>query len=339
MTRQLYNFALLDEGSKREIRRAILKGIAIPGYQVPFASREMPIGRGWGTGGLQITLAIIGASDVLKVIDQGHDGSVNAVSIKKLVYATTGVELTEDTAAATLIQSRHRVPEWPLNAEQVLVLQVPTPEPLREIEPREAQTRRLHAEADYTGAWLVLFEQVVRYGSATTGADHPVLVNGRYLMAPSPIPRFDNHKLNQAEHLTLLGAGREKKIYAVPPYTSVESLDFEDYPFVTESFPDAVCRLCGARDVYFDELQDPQTGVVYYQCNDTNYCAQRQAAALHLEESAHDSSREACAQAAAAPLQQPAGAPALTPVLAAASSSAESHTAAAPQRQAARPSR
>ncbi|TGV67154.1 hypothetical protein EN792_066575, partial [Mesorhizobium sp. M00.F.Ca.ET.149.01.1.1] len=24
------------------IRRAILKGIAIPGYQVPFASREMP---------------------------------------------------------------------------------------------------------------------------------------------------------------------------------------------------------------------------------------------------------------------------------------------------------
>ena len=43
-----YNFAFLDEGSKREIRRAILKAVAIPGYQVPFASREMPIGRGWG---------------------------------------------------------------------------------------------------------------------------------------------------------------------------------------------------------------------------------------------------------------------------------------------------
>lgn len=43
-------FALLDEQSKREIRRAILKGIAIPGYQVPFASRELPIARGWGTG-------------------------------------------------------------------------------------------------------------------------------------------------------------------------------------------------------------------------------------------------------------------------------------------------
>ena len=37
-----YNFAYLDEQTKRMIRRAILKGLAIPGYQVPFASREMP---------------------------------------------------------------------------------------------------------------------------------------------------------------------------------------------------------------------------------------------------------------------------------------------------------
>ena len=40
-----YNFAFLDEGSKREIRRSILKAVAIPGYQVPFGSRELPIGR------------------------------------------------------------------------------------------------------------------------------------------------------------------------------------------------------------------------------------------------------------------------------------------------------
>ncbi len=38
-----YNFAYLDEQTKRMIRRAILKAIAIPGYQVPFASREMPM--------------------------------------------------------------------------------------------------------------------------------------------------------------------------------------------------------------------------------------------------------------------------------------------------------
>ncbi len=111
---QRYNYAFFDEASKREIRRAIVKGVSIPGYQVPFASREMPIGRGWGTGGLQITLAIIGRDDTLKVIDQGSDDSVNAVNIKKLVADTTDVEVTDDTESATLIQSRHRIPEHPL---------------------------------------------------------------------------------------------------------------------------------------------------------------------------------------------------------------------------------
>ena len=73
-----YNFAFLDEGSKREIRRAILHAIAVPGYQVPFGSRELPIGRGWGTGGIQLTMSLIGPDDILKVIDQGNDDSVNA---------------------------------------------------------------------------------------------------------------------------------------------------------------------------------------------------------------------------------------------------------------------
>ena len=80
-----YNFAFLDEGSKREIRRSILKAVAVPGYQVPFGSRELPIGRGWGTGGIQLTLSLIGPRDVLKVIDQGSDDSVNAVNIKKFI--------------------------------------------------------------------------------------------------------------------------------------------------------------------------------------------------------------------------------------------------------------
>ncbi|MFR3092137.1 MAG: alpha-D-ribose 1-methylphosphonate 5-phosphate C-P-lyase PhnJ [Eggerthella lenta] len=91
-------------------------------------------------------------------------------------------------------------------------------------------------------------------------------------MAPSPIPRFDNLKLNQARHLTLLGAGREKKIYAVPPFTDVKPLDFEDYPFAVETFEGKCCRLCGAEGVYLDELVDEATGETYYQCNDTNYC-------------------------------------------------------------------
>ena len=281
--RRNYNFAFLDEGSKREIRRAALKAVAIPGYQVPFASREMPIGRGWGTGGLQLTLSCIGPDDVLKVIDQGSDASVNAVSIRRLVRETTGVETTTRTQDATLIQSRHRIPERPLTRDQLLVLQVPTPEPLRTYEPRETVTKRLHAEAEYTGAYLELFEQVVRYGTTTTGADHPVMVNGRYVMAPSPIPRYDNAKLCDAENLTLLGAGREKKIYAVPPHTRVESLAFDDHPFVTEDFEGASCCVCGATGVYLTQTVDPATGEPAWQCSDTDFCAERVAARAEAE--------------------------------------------------------
>lgn len=270
-----YNFAFFDEGSKREIRRATLKAIAIPGYQVPFASREMPIARGWGTGGLQLTLSLVGREDILKVIDQGSDESVNAVNIKKLIVSTTGITVTDETSRATLIQSRHRIPEVPLSEGQILVLQVPLPEPLRYFEPSEYETKKLHAEKEYSGAWLMLFEQIVGYGNMSTGADHPVMVHDRYVMAPSPIPRFDNPKLNHSPALILLGAGREKKVYAVPPYTKVVSLDFEDYPFAVESFGDKCCRLCGATGVYLDEMQDDVTGEAFYQCNDTNYCLQR----------------------------------------------------------------
>lgn len=270
-----YNFAFFDEGSKREIRRATLKAIAIPGYQVPFASREMPIGRGWGTGGLQLTLSLIGEKEILKVIDQGSDESVNAVNIKKLIVSTTGVQTTIDTRKATLIQSRHRIPEIPLNKEQILVLQVPIPEPLRVVEASEHKTKRLHSESDYSGAWLMLFEQIMKYDSVTHGADYPVIVKDRYVMSPSPIPRFDNPKLNNSEALILLGAGREKKIYAVPPYTKVISMAFEDYPFRVENFSGQKCHLCGGQGVYLDEIVDEKTGETYYQCNDTSNCLMR----------------------------------------------------------------
>jgi len=75
---------ILDEGAKREIRRAVLTAVCVPGYQVPFGSREMPVARGWGSGGLQITLAVIGAQDTVKVIDQGDDAGVNATNERRL---------------------------------------------------------------------------------------------------------------------------------------------------------------------------------------------------------------------------------------------------------------
>ena len=168
---QEYKYAFLDEGSKREIRRTTLKAIAIPGYQVPFASRELPIGRGWGTGGLQLALSLIGEGDCVKVIDRGHDDSVNAVSIKQLIENCSDVSSTNASEEATIIQTRHRIPEVPLRDNQILVLQVPMPEPLRRVEARETETKRLHAEMDYSSMWLRLYEDIVRWVKITIGSD------------------------------------------------------------------------------------------------------------------------------------------------------------------------
>lgn len=267
-----YNYAFLDEGSKREIRRCILKAVAIPGYQVPFGSRELPIGRGWGTGGIQLTLSLIGSDDTLKVIDQGSDESVNAVNIKKFVRLTTNAQVTSDTRKATLIQSRHRIPEIPLKNDQILIFQVPIPEPLRIVEPREEVTKKMHAEKDYAPIWLQLYESIIRYGKVTIPTEYPCTVENRYIMNPSPIPKFDNPKLHMSKCLYLFGAGREKKIYAIPPYTNVISLAFDDFPFERESFKGKKCRLCGSTNTYLDELFDSEMGEKFYQCSDTSYC-------------------------------------------------------------------
>jgi len=231
MTEQAYNFAYLDEQTKRMIRRAILKGVAVPGYQVPFASREMPMPYGWGTGGVQVTAACLTPEDRLKVIDQGADDTTNAVSIRSFFRRTAGVAVTEATAEATLIQTRHRIPEHPLTEDQILVYQVPIPEPLRFLEPREPETRKMHSLEEYGLMHVKLYEDIARHGAIATSYDYPVKVEDRYVMDPSPIPKFDNPKLSDCPALQLFGAGREQRIYALPPYTQVVSLDFEDHPF------------------------------------------------------------------------------------------------------------
>ena len=272
-----YNFAYLDEQTKRMIRRAILKAVAIPGYQVPFGSREMPLPFGWGTGGIQVTASIIGRDDTLKVIDQGADDTVNAVSIRKFFARTADVETTERTEDATILQTRHRIPETRLAAGQILVYQVPIPEPLRWLEPREAETRKMHALEEYGVMHVRLYEDIARFGHIATSYDYPVRVNGRYLMRPSPIPKFDNPKMDRSPALQLFGAGREKRIYAIPPHTQVQSLDFEDHPFEVQKWED-VCAVCGSGESFLDEIVTDDRGGRMFVCSDTDYCARRREA-------------------------------------------------------------
>ena len=238
----IYNFAFLDEQTKRMIRRTILKAVAIPGYQVPFGGREMPFPYGWGTGGIQVTASIIGRNDILKVIDQGSDDTTNAVSIRKFFVQTTGVATTERTVDATIIQTRHRIPETSLR--------------------------------EYGVMHVKLYEDIARFGHISTSYDYPVMVNGHYVMAPSPTPKFDNPKMHMNPALQLFGAGREKRIYAVPPYTEVKSLDFEDHPFEVQKW-DHSCAICGAKDSFLDEVITDDEGGRMFVCSDSDYCSTR----------------------------------------------------------------
>jgi alpha-D-ribose 1-methylphosphonate 5-phosphate C-P lyase len=289
-----YNFAYLDEQTKRMIRRAILKAIAIPGYQVPFASREMPMPYGWGTGGVQVTAAILGPDDVLKVTDQGADDTTNAVSIRAFFQKTADVAVTTVTQDATIIQTRHRIPEAPLGEGQVLVYQVPIPEPLRFLEPRETETRTMHALSEYGLMHVKLYEDIARHGHIATSYDYPVEVAGRYVMDPSPIPKFDNPKMNDCPALQLFGAGREKRIYAIPPYTRVVSLDFDDHPFERNAF-EHPCALCGDTGSYLDEVVMDDRGGRMFVCSDTHHCEERRAGG-HTGVEAPAPSRKAAAE-------------------------------------------
>jgi len=272
-TAEGYNFAYLDERTKRMIRRALLKAVALPGHQVPFGSREMPLAYGWGTGGIQVTAALIGNDDVLKVIDQGADDTTNAVNIRQFFGRTTGAKTTERTAEATLIQTRHRIPERALTEHQILVYQVPQPEPLFKLEPRRAETLKLHAAQEYGLADVKLYEDIAHWGRIDASYDHPVRVNGHYVMSPSPIPAFDNPKMDRMPALQLFGAGREKRLYAIPPYTAVQSLDFDDHPFHIPPQPQP-CALCGCTTSFLNEIvQDGDDRL--WTCSDTDWCRER----------------------------------------------------------------
>ncbi|GAB4289957.1 MAG: alpha-D-ribose 1-methylphosphonate 5-phosphate C-P-lyase PhnJ [Methylophaga sp.] len=279
-TSAVYPFGFLDEYAKKEVRRTVLKAIAIPGYQVPYSSREMPMGRGFGTGGLQLTLSLIGKGDNLKVIDQGSDDSVNAVNLRSFIEMTcAGIDTTDVTDEADLIQSRHRIPEKPLREDQLIVLQVPYPDPLVVVEPSEDKRKIMHGEADYSRLLVKLYEDIVKFDEITISHRYPTRINDHYVIDPSPIPRWDVPKLHQSKALILLGAGREKKIYAVPPYTDAEPLAFDDVPFRVENFIDdqgqrRACQRCGCRDSFLDEFTDADGNKVY-QCSDSDWCREQ----------------------------------------------------------------
>lgn len=268
------NYAYLDRRSKRALRRAMLKALALPGRQVPFVVPDLPIAYGWGVGGMAATAALLTPEDRLKVVDHGADDTVNALNIKAFFQKTADVRTTDITREASLIQTRQRVPEAQMREGQILIYQVPRPDPLRGFinDPHEARQR--HASHDYGIVYGKLFENWLQQGETALGYDHPVIVEGGAMMSPSPVPAQDNARMHDNPAIQIFGAARERRIYALPAYSHVQSLSFDDLAFLPKAQA-ASCVICGGDQGYLDNLgtaPDPK-----WVCSDGECCQARQA--------------------------------------------------------------
>jgi len=138
------------------------------------------------------------------------------------------------------------------------------------VERHEVKTRAMHAEADYAKLWVTLYEAYVRSGTLRTGAGHPIMVNGRYVATSSPILSWDVPNLNMARCLFLFGAGREKRIHCIPPFTRVEPLEFEDIRFKVEEFLGVRCSVSGEDKAFMDQIYNEDFSRSWV-INDSNF--------------------------------------------------------------------
>ena len=77
--------------------------------------------------------------------------------------------------------------------------------------------------------------------------------------------------------LQLSGAGGEKRIDAVPPFTRVGSRDLDDHPCTIQSW-DEPCAICGWQHSYLDEVVLDDSGKRMFVCSDTDFCRQQREA-------------------------------------------------------------
>lgn len=266
------NYAYLDHSSKREVRRKIIKALCLPGRQIPFVIPELPIAYGWGVGGIAVTASLLHPKDKLKVVDHGSDDTVNALNIRDFFLKTANIVATESSAEATLIQTRQRIPETPLTEGQVLIYQVPRPDPLRGFINNAKESLMRHAHHDYGLVLTSLFERWLKQGEGSLGYDHPVRIEGGALMSPSPIPVMDNVRMNQMPAIQVFGAARERRIYALPAYTQVENIAFSDVSCIPPKVSGS-CQVCGTSAHYLDNIGTGEKPD--WVCSDSEACRSR----------------------------------------------------------------
>ena len=84
--------------------------------------------------------------------------------------------------------------------------------------------------------------------------------------------------------LQLFGAGREKRIYAVPPYTDGALARFRGPSVPRRALRPHACALCGATDTYLDEVVIDDRGGRMFVCSDTDHCANAAAPGMSATE-------------------------------------------------------
>ena len=282
MNAPVYNFAYLDEQTKRMIRRAILKAIAIPGYQVPFASREMPMPYGWGTGGVQVTAAILGPDDVLKVIDQGSDDTTNAVSIRKFFAKTAGVAHHHPHGRGN---GHPDPPPHPRDrrCKEGRSWSIRCRSPSRCVSSSRARPRRggCTRSAEYGLMHVKLYEDIARHGHIATTYAYPVKVEGPLRDGPvadAEIRQSEDGPLRRRCSCSA-PAARSASTPCRPIPRSV-SLDFEDHPFEVAALRRALRAVRRAEQFYLDEVVLDDHGGRMFVCSDTDYCEDRRPTAI-----------------------------------------------------------
>ncbi len=131
-----------------------------------------------GPAGIQVTASVLGADDVLKVIDQGADDTTNAVSIRRFFARTAGVQTTTRTRGGD------RDPDAAPDPRAAAPARTRSSSTRCRSRSRCASSSRAGrkrggcmALAEYGLMHVKLYEDITRYGHVSISYDYPVMVN------------------------------------------------------------------------------------------------------------------------------------------------------------------
>ena len=102
--------------------------------------------------------------------------------------------------------------------------------------------------------WVLLYEDTSQFGDSGFPVD--ILCRSMIILSWIPLPsRVSISRSSRTTRPCSFSGGREKRIYAIPPYTEVKPLVFEDRPFCKEDFGLYCCERCGSSGVFLDVVK------------------------------------------------------------------------------------